>query len=99
MSNKTQKMIAKANQSHSKLSRQTIENSVFENKEIIQIRELDKRYTHANPNRGKCIVESCTNSSTHWLTRQNTHYCQSDMVCNQHAMLWMQVKELIVFNI
>lgn len=64
-------------------------------KEVIQIRELDKRYTHANPRRGKCTMSSCPNNATHWLTRNNAHYCQSDMVCNHHAILWMQVKELV----
>ncbi len=62
---------------------------------IVEIRELDKRYTYANPKQSKCTVECCTNNATHWLTRQSTDYCQSDMVCNQHAMIWMQVKNLI----
>ena len=67
--------------------------SKLDNKVVI--RELDKRYTHANPKRGKCTIECCSNNATHWLTRTSTDYCQSDMVCNQHAMIWMQVKNLI----
>lgn len=64
-------------------------------KKIIQIRELDKRLTHANPKRGKCTMEGCHNCATHWLTRSNVDYCQSDMVCNKDAIIWMQVKDLI----
>lgn len=62
---------------------------------IIQVRELDKRYTHANPKLGKCTLDCCQNNSTHWLTRQNAEYCQSDMVCHQHAKIWMQVRDLV----
>ncbi|PSB06926.1 hypothetical protein C7B62_21475 [Pleurocapsa sp. CCALA 161] len=62
---------------------------------IIEIRELDKRLTHANPKRGKCTMEGCDNCATHWLTRSNVDYCQSDMVCNKDAIIWMQVKDLI----
>jgi hypothetical protein len=63
--------------------------------EIILLRELDKKFTHANPKVGKCTIESCNNHATHWLTRRNVDYCQSDMVCNHHANIWMQVKDLI----
>ena len=63
--------------------------------DTVEIRELDKRYTHANPKHGKCTMEGCTNNATHWLTRQSTDYCQSDMICNQHAITWIQVKNLI----
>ena len=62
---------------------------------VIQVRELDKRYTHANPKLGKCTLDGCQNCSTHWLTRQNADYCQSDMICNQHAQMWMEVQDLV----
>lgn len=62
---------------------------------IIQVRELDKKYTHANSNSGKCTLDNCSHHPTHWLTRQNADYCQSDMVCHQHAKIWMQVKNLV----
>ena len=64
----------------------------------IKVRELDKRYTHANPKQGKCTFENCEHTSTHWLTRQNSDYCQSDMICHQHAKIWMQVRDLITEN-
>lgn len=72
-----------------------VENLSSELKNTVEIRELDKRYTYANPKQGKCTMESCSNNATHWLTRQSADYCQSDMVCNQHAMIWMQVRDLI----
>ena len=62
---------------------------------VVQVRELDKRYTYANPNRGRCTIDCCLNISTHWLTRYNSDYCQSDMICNQHAQMWMQVRDLV----
>jgi hypothetical protein len=74
---------------------QPIENLSFGLEEIISIRELDKRHTYANPTKGKCTMEGCNNQATHWLTRNNVDYCQSDMVCNKDAIIWMQVKELI----
>lgn len=64
-------------------------------KKIIQIRELDKRLTYTNLKRGKCTMEGCDNYATHWLTRSNVDYCQSDMVCNKDAIIWKQVKDLI----
>lgn len=67
----------------------------FTLKESIKIREIDKRYTYANPKKGKCTMDCCNNQGTHWLTRNNENYCQSDIVCNQHANIWMQVKDLI----
>ena len=66
-----------------------------QNKDQIKIKELHKKYTHANPKREKCTVESCSNNATHWLTRQNSEYCQSDMICNHHASIWLQVKNLL----
>lgn len=78
-----------------KTIKQQIANLSFGLHEIIQIRELDKRYTHANPRKGRCNMEQCTNLATHWITRNNANYCQSDMACNQHALIWMQVKDLI----
>lgn len=71
---------------------------VIQKREQIKIRELDKKYTHANHKRGKCTVKHCTNNATHWLTRQNSEYCRSDMVCNLHAAIWMEVKSLIAHN-
>jgi|GEM_PF-5324533 len=62
---------------------------------IIKIRELNKRYTHANPKSGRCTQDCCPNVSTHWLTRENSDYCQSDMICNQHAKLWMEIRDLL----
>lgn len=61
----------------------------------IKLRELDKRSTYANSKQGKCTMSNCTNKVTHWLTRQNADYCQSDMICHQHAVIWMQVKNLV----
>ena len=61
----------------------------------IKVRELDKRYTYANLKRGKCTMDSCQNHATHWLTRYNQTCCQSDMVCHQHAKLWMEIKNII----
>ena len=61
----------------------------------VEVRELDKRYTYANPKQGKCAMPSCNSIATHWLTRQSKDYCQSDMICNQHAILWAQVKDLL----
>ncbi|MFM2310986.1 MAG: hypothetical protein RLZZ04_262 [Cyanobacteriota bacterium] len=78
-----------------KVIKQQIANLSFGLNEIIQIRELDKRYTHANPRRGRCNMEKCNNLATHWITRNNANYCQSDMACNQHALIWIQVKDLI----
>jgi hypothetical protein len=80
---------------NNKVIEQQIANLSFGLDEIIQIRELDKRYTHANPRKGRCNMEECTNFATHWITRNNANYCQSDMACNQHALIWMQVKDLI----
>ena len=61
----------------------------------IEVRELDKRYTYANPKQGKCTMPGCNIIATHWLTRQSKSYCQSDMICNQHAILWTQIKDLL----
>ncbi|MGD1919194.1 MAG: hypothetical protein ACFCAD_10055 [Pleurocapsa sp.] len=72
-----------------------VKNQPSEIKQKIEIRELDKRYTYANPKRGTCTIDSCDKKATHWLTRQNADYCQSDMICHQHAILWMDIKELI----
>ncbi|MGB5633730.1 MAG: hypothetical protein WBM44_27875 [Waterburya sp.] len=72
-----------------------VENLSSELEHRIEIRELDKRSTQANPKGSKCTIDCCSNDSTHWLTRQSKDYCQSDMVCNEHAMIWMQVKDLI----
>jgi hypothetical protein len=80
---------------NNKTLNQQIENLSFGLEEIILLRELDKRFTHANPRIGKCTMKSCNNYATYWLTRNNLDYCQSDMVCNQHANIWMQVKDLI----
>ena len=59
--------------------------------EEIKVRELDKRYTYANPKQGKCTMPNCNNIATHWLTRQSKDYCQSDMICTQHGVLWTQI--------
>ncbi len=61
----------------------------------IEIRELNKQYTYANPKEGMCLMACCTNKATHWLTRNNANYCQSDMICHQHAVIWKQVRDLI----
>jgi hypothetical protein len=80
---------------NNKVIKQQIANLSFGLDEIIQIRELDKRYTHGNPRKGRCNIEKCHNLATHWITRNNANYCQSDMACNQHVLIWMQVKDLI----
>lgn len=74
---------------------QQLTNPVPQTEHKIEVRELDKRYTHANPKQGKCNMPDCNNVATHWLTRQSKNYCQSDMICNQHAILWQQVKDLL----
>ncbi|MEM8674752.1 MAG: hypothetical protein AAGF83_12885 [Cyanobacteria bacterium P01_G01_bin.67] len=74
---------------------QQVANTSSELKCKIEVRELDKRYTYANPKQGKCTMSCCDNIATHWLTRQSKEYCQSDMICNKHAILWTQVKNLI----
>ena len=66
-----------------------------QNQDQIRIKEIDNKYTQANLKREKCTVKSCSNNATHWLTRQNSEYCQSDMICNHHASIWMQVKNLL----
>jgi hypothetical protein len=95
MFSKEQLAIALHKKESSKVLNQPRENLFLGLEEIIQIRELDKRHTHANPRRGRCTMEGCTNQATHWLTRNNSNYCQSDMVCHKDAIIWMQVKELI----
>lgn len=95
MFSKDQLAIALLKKKSSKILDQPRENLSLGLEEIIQIRELDKRYTHANPRAGRCTMEGCTNQATHWLTRNNLNYCQSDMVCHKDAIIWMQVKELI----
>lgn len=95
MSTKTQPAIASSKRESNKVLNSQIVNLSLGLEEIIQIRELDKKYTQANPKRGRCTMEGCTNQATHWLTRSNVNYCQSDMVCNQDAIIWMQVKDLI----
>lgn len=92
---RSQLAIALYNPEDNKIIKQQFANLSFGLNEIIQIRELDKRYTHANPRKGRCNMEQCTNLATHWITRNNANYCQSDMACNQHALIWMQVKDLI----
>ena len=74
---------------------QQLTNPIPQAEQKIEIRELDKRYTHANPKQGKCTMPGCNHVATHWLTRQSKNYCQSDMICNQHAILWRQVKDLL----
>jgi hypothetical protein len=44
----------------------TLENTSLE-LYCIKVRELDKRYTYANPKQGKCKMNSCQNNATHWL--------------------------------
>jgi len=97
MTTELQSAIAPPHQKKGKVNfiDQQIANLSFGIEEIIQIRELDKKYTHANHKRGKCNLEGCNNKATHWLTRINSGYSRSDMVCHQHAMIWMQVKDLI----
>jgi hypothetical protein len=95
MSTKLQPAILLHRTEGNKTLNQPIENLSFGLEEIILIRELDKRHTHANLIRCRCTMEGCTNQATHWLTRNNIDYCQSDMVCNKDAIIWMQVKELI----
>lgn len=75
--------------------KQSLRNLTTRNKDQIKIREIQKRYTQFNLNISKCTVKLCSNNATHWLTRQNAEYCQSDMVCEYHAKIWMQVKNLI----
>lgn len=91
----SQREITSYHSKDNKFMEQQIANLSFGLNEIIQIRELDKRYTHANPRKGRCNMEECTNLATHWITRNNANYCQSDMACNQHALIWIQVKDLI----
>lgn len=95
MFTKPQLAIALYKKESSKVLNQPRVNLSFGLEEIIQIRELDKRHTHANPRKGRCTMEGCNNQATHWLTRNNSDYCQSDMVCHKDATIWMQVKELI----
>ncbi|NJK57646.1 MAG: hypothetical protein HC939_17420 [Pleurocapsa sp. SU_5_0] len=97
MSTEPQSAIASPYQEKGKVDiiDQEIANLSSEIEEAIQIRELDKRYTHANHKKGRCNLEGCDNQATHWLTRSNADYCRSDMVCNLHATIWMQVKDLI----
>lgn len=95
MFTKPQLAIALYRKENSKVLNQPRENLFLGLEEIIQIRELDKKHTHANLRRGRCTMEACNNQATHWLTRNNVDYCQSDMVCHKHAIIWMQVKELI----
>jgi hypothetical protein len=95
MFTKLQPAIAADKKESNKTLNQQIENLSFGLEEIILLRELDKKFTHANPRIGRCTMKSCNNHATHWLTRSNVDYCQSDMVCNQHANIWMQVKDLI----
>jgi hypothetical protein len=97
MTTELQSAIASRHQGDDKVNfiDQQIANLSFGLEEIIQIRELDKRYTHANHKRGKCNLEGCNDKATHWLTRRNSDYCRSDMICTQHVMVWIQVKDLI----
>jgi hypothetical protein len=100
MTTELQSAIASRHQGNDKVNfiDQQIANLPFGLDEFIQIQELDKKYTHANHKRSKCNlcnIEGCKNKATHWLTRRNSDYCRSDLVCNQHAMVWMQVKNLI----
>jgi hypothetical protein len=97
MSTELQSAIASRHQGKGKVNLidQQIANLSFGIEEIIQIRELDKKYTHASHKKGKCNLKGCNNQATHWLTRRNSDYCRSDLACNQHAMIWMQVKDLI----
>jgi hypothetical protein len=88
-------LIASSHSKDNRVIEQQIANLSFGLDEIIQIRELDKKYTHANPRKGRCNMDQCTNLATHWITRNNANYCQSDMACNQHALIWTQVKDLI----
>ncbi|MEM6613407.1 MAG: hypothetical protein AAF652_14340 [Cyanobacteria bacterium P01_C01_bin.72] len=63
--------------------------------ETVEIRELDPKYTRANRKKARCTIPGCDNPATHWLTRINANYCQSDMVCHHHATIWMTVRYLI----
>jgi hypothetical protein len=98
MSTELQSAIASCHQENGKVNLidQQIANLSFGIEEIIQIRELDKKYTHVKHKRGKCNLEGCNNNkATHWLTRCNSDYCRTDMACNLHAVIWMQVRDLI----
>lgn len=95
MYTKLEPAIASSNRKSNKALNKQIKNLSYGLKKIIQIRELDQRLTHANPKRCRCTMEGCHNYATHWLTRSNVDYCQSDMVCNKDAIIWMQVKNLI----
>lgn len=88
-------MILESNENVELSDQQSLQSLATRNKDQISIKELNKKYTYANPKRGKCTVKSCSNNATHWLTRQNDEYCQSDMVCNHHASIWIQVKNLL----
>ncbi|MEO1690212.1 MAG: hypothetical protein AAFR63_01605 [Cyanobacteria bacterium J06631_6] len=93
MSNKSQPEIALLHRGEEIISDQP---SKISSKQVkIEIRELDRRYTHANPKKGLCTMEGCNHKATHWLTRINANQCQSDMVCNHHAAIWIKVKYLI----
>lgn len=65
--------------------------------ETIIIRVLDKRYTYARYQCG-CAMDGCQKKPTHWLTRSNQYYCQSDLICSRHARIWYQVKKLLGNN-
>ena len=79
----------------SSLQIQNLASEFKQNITTIKVREIDKRYTHANLNFGRCTQDCCSNISSHWLTRQNSDYCQSDLICNRHAKLWTQVRDLL----
>jgi len=71
---------------------------IQQKRKLVKIRELDKRYMTENYKPAKCTMENCSRNATHWLTRQNSEYCQSDMVCSFHSEIWMEVKSLIAQN-
>lgn len=65
-----------------------------QSQETIFIREIDKRYTYAKFRQG-CALDNCDRKASFWLTRSNQYYCQSDLVCAQHAQTWYEVKKLL----
>ncbi|MEO1669724.1 MAG: hypothetical protein AAFR77_02890 [Cyanobacteria bacterium J06631_2] len=93
MSNQSQAEIAFTRQEKHKISNSP--DNTLCGEETIEIHELDHKYTNANLKEARCTMVGCDNQATHWLTRINANYCQSDMVCHHHATIWMKVRYLI----
>ena len=94
MSNQSQAEIALIRYAKVK-SLKSSENPPDNQEETVEIRELDPKYKHSDRKTARCTMPGCDNPATHWLTRINGNYCQSDMVCQHHAAIWMKVRYLI----